>query len=44
MMTPAIRAGMAASRSLPPASAGISSSQLMVIISPAMQAVTMPMV
>ena len=43
-ITPAMRAGMAARRSLPPASAGISSSQLMVIISPAMQAVTMPMV
>ena len=43
-MTPAIRAGMADKRSLPPGEAGISSSQLMVIISPAMQAVTMPMV
>ena len=31
-------------RSLPPGEAGISSSQLMVIINPAMQAVTMPMV
>ena len=43
-MTPAIREGMADKRSLPPGEAGISSSQLMVIISPAMQAVTMPMV
>ena len=43
-MTPAIRAGMADKRSLPPGEAGISSSQLMVIISQAMQAVTMPMV
>ena len=43
-MTPAIRAGMADKRSLPPGEAGISSSQLMVTISPAMQAVTMPMV
>ena len=43
-ITPAIREGMADKRSLPPGEAGISSSQLMVIISPAMQAVTMPMV